>query len=403
MITTPESVDSLLTSQTRVFADLRAIVLDELHLLDGTPRGDQLRVLLNRIRHIRAYAFSQRQISDATLQYVALSATLTDPNAAARYFPVDQVIHVAGQRPLDAELISMLPDTVDALIDYLYTFRAKGWQKTLIFCNSRAEVESYAAAIRQNSPFGDAVYVHYSNLAPARRREIEEQFGQAEVAVCCATSTLELGIDIGTIDVVLLIGPPGNEASFVQRIGRGNRRHPVSRVTCFYRSPLEKLMFETLCAPLLDDIAPPALPFRPSVAIQQIFSLIKQSPTGSVRLSELALLFETMLSRDDLASILGELQTRRYLQPGRPGEWKPGTALNTLFDLQASQTNNLSIYSNIQTSDAHHVEIRDLHTGQPLARVDRHWLNRPILTLEGQTDQRRMGGWRGNLDHHRPV
>jgi ATP-dependent Lhr-like helicase len=260
LITTPESVDSLLTSQARVFANLRAVVLDELHLFDGTPRGDQLRVLLNRIRRIRAYAFAQMQTTDAALQYIALSATLSDPAAAARYFPVDQVIHVAGQRPLEAEVIAMQPDTADTLIDYLYTFRARGWHKALVFCNSRAEVESYAAAIRQNSPFGDAVYVHYSNIAPVRRREIEQQFSQAEVAVCCATSTLELGIDIGTIDVVLLIGPPGDEASFVQRIGRGNRRQAVIRIACFYRTPLEKLLFETLCAPQVDAVAPFSTP-----------------------------------------------------------------------------------------------------------------------------------------------
>jgi ATP-dependent helicase YprA (DUF1998 family) len=121
---------------------------------------------------------------------VALSATLPAPEStAARYFPVDQVMQIAGQRLLDAELISISLDTANALVDYLFTFRAKGWRKALMFCNSRAEVETYAAAIRQRSPFGDAVYVHYSNIAPQRRREIEQQFASTDVALCCATST----------------------------------------------------------------------------------------------------------------------------------------------------------------------------------------------------------------------
>jgi ATP-dependent Lhr-like helicase len=100
LISTPESVDSLLTSQARVFLQLRAIVLDELHLFDGTPRGDQLRALLNRLRAIRAYARAQAETPDAAVQVVALSATLPHSEAvAARYFPVDQVIE-SRSRPL---------------------------------------------------------------------------------------------------------------------------------------------------------------------------------------------------------------------------------------------------------------------------------------------------------------
>jgi hypothetical protein len=60
-----------------------------------------------------------------------------------------------------------------ALLAYLATFRAKGWRKALAFCNSRAEIEAYAAITRERSPFGSAVYVHYSNIEPGRRRAIE--------------------------------------------------------------------------------------------------------------------------------------------------------------------------------------------------------------------------------------
>src|SRR5689334_17756036 len=72
LITTPESADSTLAAQARAFADLRAIILDELHLFDGTPRGDQLRAVLNRIRRVRAYAFERGDAPDAAIQYVAL-------------------------------------------------------------------------------------------------------------------------------------------------------------------------------------------------------------------------------------------------------------------------------------------------------------------------------------------
>src|SRR5207237_2112170 len=107
---------------------------------------------------------------------------------------------------------------------------------------------AYATITRERSPFGSAVYVHYSNIEPGRRRAIERQFADADTAICFASSTLELGVDIGDIDVVILIGPPGSPGSFIQRIGRGNRRQGVTQVACLYRTPLERLLFEALIA-----------------------------------------------------------------------------------------------------------------------------------------------------------
>lgn len=385
LLSTPESVDSLLTSQARVFATLRAVVLDELHLFDGTPRGDQLRVVLNRLRRVRAHAFASGDAPDAHLQFVALSATLDQPQRTAeRYFDGARVIAGDGPRPFTAELISLGQSDVDALRAYLYRFRERGWRKALVFCNSRAEVEAYAAAVRRGSPFGDAVYVHYSNIARQRRREIEHAFAAAEAAVCFATNTLELGIDIGDIDTVILIGPPGDQRSFAQRIGRGNRRGSMARVACFFRTPYEKLVFETLCAP---DLAPPPAPpppFHLSVAVQQIFSLLKQNPSGAVRLPELNAYFAGLLAPADVRAILGELLARRYLQVGRPGEWRAGPKLNDLVDWQAAPNCPLSLYSNIPSQEASRLEIRDQHTHQTVASASMQWLGQPVLILEGR-------------------
>jgi ATP-dependent helicase Lhr and Lhr-like helicase len=409
LITTPESADSMLAAQAKTFAGLRAIVLDELHLLDGTPRGDQLRAVLSRIRRVREYAFERGGAPDAQIQYAALSATI-DTSAAGRYFDNAVVIQVPGSRTIDTETLSLAPDRADALLAYLATFRARGWRKALVFCNSRAEVEAYATAVRTHSPFDHAVYVHYSNIEAHRRREIERSFAEAGAALCFASSTLELGIDIGDIDVVILIGPPGSRESFIQRIGRGNRRGGGMRVVCCYRTPLERALF----AALLDDGQEPRTTqrvpnreasvvsspwsvtidhrllttdnghFRPAIAVQQIFSLLKQSRTAAVRLAELANLFANMLSPDDLQAILGELQLRDYLKIGRPGEWRSGDRLNELFDQQSDAQPGLSIYSNIQSADLRQIEIRDQHTRQTVARVDARWLERDVLTLEGR-------------------
>jgi ATP-dependent helicase Lhr and Lhr-like helicase len=419
LITTPESADSTLAARAKTFIGLQAIVLDELHLSDGTPRGDQLRVILNRMRRVRAYAFERGDAVDAAIQYAALSATVDAPEAtAARYFEGALAIQIAGGRAIEAEQLPLAPDRADELLAYLATFRGRGWRKALAFCNSRAEVEAYATAVRERSPFGAAVYVHYSNIEARRRREIEQQFAQAGAAICFASSTLELGIDIGDIDIVILIGPPGSRSSLVQRIGRGNRRRGTTRVACFYRTPLERLLFDALLAdqrPTTDDQRRPTSdegqgdketrrqgegeavtqnsklktqnserPFRPAVAVQQIFSLIKQSPIAAVRLAELTGLFADMLSPADLQAILGALQLRGYLQAGRPGEWRAGDRLNDLFDQQTGAQPGLSVYSNIQGGDMRQIEVRDQHTQQTVARVDALWLNRDVLTLEGR-------------------
>ncbi|MCG8346507.1 MAG: hypothetical protein MI924_01845 [Chloroflexales bacterium] len=173
-----------------------------------------------------------------------------------------------------------------------------------------------------------------------------------------------MGIDVGDIDVVLLIGPPGNAHSFIQRIGRGNRRGNVTRVTCVYRNTLERLLFAALLdeptesaikqqSPEQRQTAAPAQPldqtalqattvasFRAAVAIQQMFSLLKQSPTAALRLAELTALFAGMLAPDDLAAIVGQLQRLDYLKVGRPGEWRAGDRLNKLYDEQFDDQNS---------------------------------------------------------------
>lgn len=406
LLATPESTDALLAADARLFAGLRAVVIDELHLFVGTPRGDQLRVLLSRMRRVRDYAARNGDAPDALVQYAALSATLAEPQLVAqRYIDPARVVEAAGGRAVEAEVLELDGDDLAGLRGFLETFRARGWRKALVFCNSRAEIESYAAGVRGASVFGQAVFTHYSNLEPGRRLEIEREFAAAGAAICFTSSTLELGIDIGSIDVVVLIGPPGSAASFAQRIGRGNRRGGVVRVVCCFRTPLEEVLFHgllntsthslerekgfSLGGQALPDLPASAQssPFRPSVAVQQIFSLIKQSPTAAVRLAELAELFVGLLNRADVTAILGHLERLEYLVAGRPGEWRAGRRLNKLYDEQGYEHVPLSIYSNIALSAMPAVAIRDQHTQRTIATVDAHWLSHESLTLEGRPVQ----------------
>ncbi|MCI0351311.1 MAG: DEAD/DEAH box helicase, partial [Acidobacteriales bacterium] len=201
LLTTPESFDSLLTQMPRIFKDVRALVIDEIHIFDNTVRGDQLRILLNRLRRLKHYALSRGDVASEAIQYCALSATINDPdNVAARYFINPQVIRFAGQRAIDAELIEMTG--VEDMIRLFAGLKQRGRKKVLAFCTSRAECEEWAYRLRSGSPFGGNVYVHHASLAASVRRAVEKHFAQAEAALCFATSTLELGIDIGDVDLV---------------------------------------------------------------------------------------------------------------------------------------------------------------------------------------------------------
>jgi len=384
LLTTPESLDSLIASETKTLLHVRAIIIDELHIFDSSVRGDQLRVLLNRLRMLRAYAATKGDAVNDHIQYAALSATLAQPEVSARrYYSNAHIISTTEQRPLHFEVIALEEERPTALFTAMYTFRSRGWKKALAFCSTRAEVEFYAAQTRTaQSPFDDQVFVHYSNLERNRRREIEQQFTQAEAAICFASSTLELGIDIGSIDVVLLIGVPSSAEAFIQRIGRASRRSKTAYALGFYRTQLEEMLFKALAEQPISTT--PSQPFRPSVAIQQLFSLVKASPNGGIRINPTTPLFDKMLSRHDLEAILGELQAAGYLKPGRPGEWRAGIRLNHLIDLQASEHAPFSLHSNIETN-ANTLKIREQHTQRVIANVDRLMFDHDQLLLEGRS------------------
>ena len=392
LITTPESTDSLLTRAPRLLAGLRAIVLDEIHLFDATPRGDHLICLLKRIEHIRHYRAQEREQKAASpLQRVALSATVANPTAIAERYLVEDpqstlpasiaIVEVAGSRKIEGALYPMtgLDDLVMVL--NLHMAGQSQRRKTLVFCNARNEVEQVAAYLRQNLPFESAIFVHYSNLDPLLRQEVEERLAAASTAICVCTSTLELGIDIGTIDMVILVGPPPSSAAFVQRIGRAGRRRRMAYVVGMARSPLEEIRFQALY-----HLAQAALPTNPaletphffclSVLVQQVFSILKQSPTGGIRLADLRRVAPITVDEKTVRHLLNHLVAIHYLKPGRLGEWRAGPALEFLVDAY-------EIYSNIG-ADPLAVVVVDAYTGRPIAQMERVRLQGDTLLIGGR-------------------
>ncbi|MBA3532217.1 MAG: DEAD/DEAH box helicase [Ardenticatenales bacterium] len=370
LLTTPESTDSLLTRVPRLFVYLRAVVLDEIHLFDGSVRGDQLWCLLQRIERIRAYHQQTAGIpGERPLQRIALSATVPDPTGiAARYLEsakaTTRIVHVPGGRAIEADMVP-----ISALAELTSALNERASHKTLLFCNTRNEVEQVAVYLRQHLGYEARIFVHYSNLDARERRQTETEFAKAAIALCVSSSTLELGIDIGDIDDIVLLGPPPDTTSFLQRIGRGARRQNRTPVLCLARSSLEVLRFAALLA--LAKVPggsiipghPSPYTFRPSVLVQQTFSLLKQSPTGGLRLADLRALAPHEIEESSLHAILNHLGMTDHLRQGRPGEWRAGTALDELVDAH-------EIYSNLG-GELLGATVIDAYTGRPIARAER--------------------------------
>ncbi len=242
LLTTPESLDSILCRHRRpegrhALDNVVAVVLDEIHLLHGTARGEQVRWLLKRLRRLLAQAGTRPP------QVVALSATVPDPEAVrAAFLPGGAIITVSGGREIEAVAPASASAYVeDALLPYLAGRRDK--EKTLLFCNSRRRVDTVTAALRTPlAARGYTVWAHHGSLDRRVRERAETEAKEGTGLVIVATSTLEIGIDIGDIDLVVLDGPSPDLPALLQRIGRGNRRTGTTRVLACAGTPVEALM-----------------------------------------------------------------------------------------------------------------------------------------------------------------
>lgn len=294
LITTPESFDSLLCRGAggmagHFLAWVRAVVLDEVHLLHGGPRGEQVRWLLSRLRRLRRYAVEQQWTKESSLQVCGLSATVDDPRDVANSYLRDgALVTIAGARQIEQVSVECeFPDVEHALTKLVHSGFAP--DKILVFSNTRKRVDLLSHRFQPTlASFGYKVRAHHGSLDRAIREDAESVAKAASKVVLFATSTLEIGIDIGDIDLVVLDGPAPDVGSLLQRIGRGNRRTGLTRVmTC--AGSLAEVMIQ---AAMMDDARKGHLPTKergPNLAVsrQQLSSYIFQSPTN--RRTEVAL------------------------------------------------------------------------------------------------------------------
>ncbi len=227
-----------------LFANLRYVVIDEVHTLSGVFGSNVANVLRRLLRVARHYGAEPR--------FLLSSATLREPGAHAHKLvgrPVEVVDDdgsPAGERVIAIYNPPMLDPVAGLRASALEEARRLAavvcgpHHQTIFFCNRRTSVEVLTRYLKEAAPrlgLGpDEVRGYRGGYLPLLRREIEEGLRSGAVKVVVTTNALELGIDIGRLDVAVLVGYPGSQASFWQRAGRVGRRGKKSLIALIARS-----------------------------------------------------------------------------------------------------------------------------------------------------------------------
>jgi ATP-dependent Lhr-like helicase len=224
LLTTPEQLALLLASPDArtLFADLERVVLDELHSLVTSKRGDLLSLGLARLRSLAP-----------RMAATGLSATVREPDELRRWLvgrgPLAALVHAPGGAAPD---IAML-DTRERLpwaghsaahaLSELYAAISDA-KLTLVFVNTRAQAEFIFQQLWRINEKGWPIALHHGSLDAGQRRRVEEAMARGVLKAVVCTSTLDLGIDWGDVDLVINVGAPKGSSRLMQRIGRANHR-----------------------------------------------------------------------------------------------------------------------------------------------------------------------------------
>jgi len=222
LLTTPESLALLLSYEdsAKIFANLQRVIIDELHALAESKRGDQLTLLLARLQTLRP-----------NLRRIGLSATVEDPPALAQYLsPNTQILQAdPGPNPDISMLSTPQPPPWSggggryAIPEILNQIKAH--RTTLVFHNTRAQAELFFHHLWLANEDSLPIGIHHGSLSREQRERVETAMAAGQLRAVVCTGSLDLGIDWGDVDLVIQVGAPKNVKRLVQRIGRANHRY----------------------------------------------------------------------------------------------------------------------------------------------------------------------------------
>jgi len=301
LLTTPESLEAILVSPAtrhdRFFADVRAVVIDEVHAFARDDRGWHLLALLQRVG----------RLAGRDLQRIGLSATVGNEDELLAWLSSgsDRPRRVIRPPAVAEAPPEVVVDFVGGLDNAATVIAAmhRG-EKRLVFCDSRSRVEQLAAGLGAR---GVATSVSHSSLGLGERRRAERAFAEGRDCVIVATSVLELGIDVGDLDRVIQVDAPGTVSSFLQRMGRTGRRPGLARNCTFLATDDASLvraagLVELWRAGYVEPATPPPEPLH--ILAQQVLALALQ---------------ERGIGRADWVSWVGQVPGFRDLDRGVVG------------------------------------------------------------------------------------
>jgi len=237
LVTTPESLFLILSSPKArdMLRAVKTVILDEIHALCGNKRGTHLALSLERLRHLCGRDFvriglsaTQRPLAEVA-RFLGGCVSAGGPGDEPRFREVT-VVDAGGRKALDLEVITpvadftaLREDTIwpELLPKLLELIRAH--HSTLVFVTMRAQAERIARDLNELAE-EPLVRVHHGSISHALRREVETQLKAGQVRGLVATGTLELGIDVGAVDLVVQLQSPGEVSRGLQRVGRAGHR-----------------------------------------------------------------------------------------------------------------------------------------------------------------------------------
>ena len=340
LVTTPESLYLYLTAERSrlTLAGVRTVIVDEIHALARDKRGSHLALSLERLEHIQLEGRPQRVGLSATQRPIEVTARLlsggratahvhdapepagpdstsktAEGDVAARHVEIVDCGHrrqlrVGIELP-EQEMAAVLSQEQMAEIVARIAEHVKGHQTTLVFVNTRRLSERLAHLLGEIlGP--DQVAAHHGSLSAERRRRTESRLRAGELRALVATASLELGIDIGPVELACQVGSPRAISTFLQRVGRSNHsRHGVPEGILFPTTRDELVECSALLAAVrkgrLDAVEPPVAPL--DILAQQVIAEVAAAEEWQEEA-----LFELMrqsapyasLSRDDFDDVV---------------------------------------------------------------------------------------------------
>ncbi|MGA8295674.1 MAG: DEAD/DEAH box helicase [Acidimicrobiales bacterium] len=295
VVTTPESLYLLATSRRgrAMLSTVETVIVDEIHALARDKRGSHLALTLERLDRIVTSSgrprptrigcsATQRPISAIARLLVGAGDDRSTPDGAARCAIIDvghrRELDMAITLPTDELGAVMTTEQLDEIVSSLAE-EIESHHTTLVFVNTRKMAERVAHLLR--GVLGDdAVASHHGSLSMERRLSVETRLREGRLRAVVATASLELGIDVGPVDLVCQIGSPRAIATFLQRVGRADHRRngvPKGRVYPMTRDELVECvaLFCAVRSDVLDAVHPPVAPL--DILAQQIVAEVAAS------------------------------------------------------------------------------------------------------------------------------